>query len=315
MQRVGIVILNYKNWQDTIECLESLTRVKYDNCEIIVVDNDSQNDSLLRIHQWLSERSMKHASITEDDIGETSSQLAENVILVQSFRNRGYSGGNNLGIRIALNRHADYVLILNSDTVVQNDFLRPLLQYAESHEEIGVVGPKVVDEEGKIDRTCARRRPRLPLQYFFIWGIGEKLFPNNRWIRYHYYLGEYSFDHPREVDVISGSCMLIKRVVFEECGLLDENVFLLEEEVILHERLRAVQMSSAVVPASQIVHKRGKSRKQCDSAFIQKTLQRSTYYYLTEVRGYSRLAASLMMPRLRQVLGPIWRRLKGSRKK
>ena len=141
-------------------------------------------------------------------------------------------------IRAALARNADYVLVLNNDTLVERHFLEPLVEYAEAHETVGSVGPKVVDQDGRIDLDCARRRPTL-CGYFFRIGLGRLLIPNNRWIREHYYRGEYSFDRPKEVDILSGCCMLLQSRVLQELGLFDEGTFLFLEEFILHERLRS----------------------------------------------------------------------------
>ena len=170
-RKVGIVVLNYKNYEDTIACLRSLAEITYPNTETIVVDNDSQNDSLEHIHQDLLHRQVAHIAIAESAI-DTSSQIPEKTILLQSVSNRGYAAGNNLGIRVALARGADYILILNNDTLVEKDFLEPLVQYAETHERVGAVAPKIVDTKGRIAPTSARRRPTLG-HYFFFLGIGQ----------------------------------------------------------------------------------------------------------------------------------------------
>ncbi len=292
-RKIGIVVLNYKNYTDTIECLHSLAKISYPNTEIIVVDNNSQNDSLEHIHQDLSDRQVGHVLIAESAI-ETSGQIPEKTILLQSSSNRGYAAGNNLGIRVALARGADYVLILNHDTLVDRGFLEPLVQYAESHEKVAAVGPKILGTEGRIAQISARRRPTLG-HYFFLWGIGRILFPNNRWICSHYYRGEYSFDYPKEVDILSGCCMLLKSGVFQRIGLLDENTFLYLEEFILHERLRTAGMTSAVVPASWIVHKESQSTGKEPYSFVRNIERASQRYYLTHYRHHSRFTVAALM--------------------
>ena len=293
MKKIGIVILNYKNWQDTIECLQSVRELTYNNTDIIVVDNDSQNDSLSHIHQWLSDQRISHVLITDCEI-DTSATLAEKTILLQSSSNRGYAAGNNLGIRVALARGADYILILNNDTLVEKGFLEPLVNYAETHEKVAGIGPKIVDQEGNIDPTCVRRRPTMG-DYFFRLGMGKVLFPNNRWIRRHTYRGEYSFDHPKEIEVLPGCCMLIKSRVFQELGLLDENTFLFLEEAILYEKLHGAGLVSAVVPESCIIHKHGQSTATMTSAFLRNAIRASLRYYLRHYRGYNRFTVALLM--------------------
>jgi GT2 family glycosyltransferase len=234
-----------------------------------------------------------HRLVSESEI-DSSHRLPEKTILLQSASNRGYAAGNNLGIRVALARGADYVLILNSDTLVDRGFLEPLVQYAETHGRVGAVSPKVLDTNGHASAYCTRRRPVLGW-YFFCLGLGRIPFPNNRWIRKHYYRGEYSFDHPKEVDILPGCCMLIRRSVFEQIGLLDESTFLFLEEFILHEKLRTVGMTSAVVPASWIVHKHGESIKTMPSGFARNAERASLRYYLAHYRHHTRFAVAALM--------------------
>jgi len=134
-KKVGIVVLNYKNYEDTIACLRSLAEITYQNTEIIVVDNDSQNDSLEYIRKDLVCRHVPYCMFVEDSIDTHSYSVSENTILLQSDSNRGYAAGNNIGIRLALERKADYILILNNDTVVEKNFIEPLVQYAEDHNQ------------------------------------------------------------------------------------------------------------------------------------------------------------------------------------
>jgi GT2 family glycosyltransferase len=292
-RKVGIVVLNYKNYEDTIDCLRALGKITYPNTETIVVDNNSQNDSLEYIHQYLLGRRVDHVIIEESSIA-ASAHISEKTILVQSHSNHGYAAGNNLGIRVALARDVDYVLILNNDTLVEAGFLEPLVEYADTHENVGAVGPKVLNTQGHLDPTCVRRRPTL-LTYLFNMSPGGKLFPNNRWIRRHYYQGEYCFDQPREIDVLSGCCILLKSNVFQRVGLLDENTFLFLEEFILHERLRYAGLSSAVIPASVIVHKQQRSTAKEPPEFVRNAGLASRRYYLTHYRKFSRLAVGAIM--------------------
>ncbi len=290
---VAIVILNYKNYGDTIACLRALTAITYPHTDTIIVDNDSQNDSLDYIRQDLSARQVDHACIREDDIAASGGK-PETTILIQSSRNRGYAAGNNLGIRLALAKGASYVLLLNNDTRVEKGFLEPLVRYAETHEHVAAVGPKVLDAHGQIDRQCARRRI-TPWYFFFANGLGKRLFPDNRWIRRHTYQDEYAFENPQEVEVLSGCCMLIKSSVFRRLGLLDENTFLYYEEMIFHELLRHAGLTSAVVPQSVIVHRHGQSTALTPKKTLKRIGDASLLYYLTHYRHYSRFTAAVIM--------------------
>lgn len=290
--RVGIVVLNYRNFEDTWACLRSLEAATYPWTVVVVVDNDSRNDSLARIRENLAERRWACDFAEEREL-ETAGRLRERILLVQASGNRGYAAGNNLGIRAALARDCEYVLVLNNDTEVEPGFLEPLVEHAEAHPRLGAVGPKIVDPAGHVEPSCARRRPDL-LYYFFGDGFLRRLFPGNRWRRRHFYEGEYAYDQPKVVDVLSGSCMLVKTAVFEEVGLLDENTFLYLEEFILHEKMQAAGWGSAIVPASIVVHKGGRSAKQAVPERIRQAKQESRRYYLTRYRQYGHLLVRLI---------------------
>ncbi|VAX27646.1 hypothetical protein MNBD_NITROSPIRAE03-1203 [hydrothermal vent metagenome] len=261
---VYIVILNYRNYTDTIECVRSVEAVKYSNYRIIIIDNGSDNES----EEILRGKFHKH-------------------IFIQTGENRGYAAGNNAGIEYALNAGADYVLILNNDTRVEPDFLEKLVDYAESDPDVGVLGPKIVTGSGDLDISCARRRPLLP-DYFWRVGPGRWLLPRNRWVKRHYYMDEYDFQEAREVDIISGSCMLIRCKLLQEIGLLDENTFLFLEEFILHEKVRRTGFSTVIVPSSRIVHKGHSSVGKQNYGAIGESL-RSLNYYLSNYREFGRV--------------------------
>ena len=125
---VYIIVLNYKNLEDTIACLASLRKITYNKYRIVVVDNDSQDGS----YEYLKEQ--------ETDC-----------CILQSGENRGYAAGNNIGIRYAMEQDAEYVCILNNDVEAEPDFLTKLVRYMESAADVGMTGP-VVYEYAERDR-------------------------------------------------------------------------------------------------------------------------------------------------------------------
>lgn len=267
---VYIVILNYKNYDDTIECVHSVEAINYLNCRVVIVDNNSCNGS----EEILKKKFPRH-------------------IFIQNERNLGYAAGNNAGIRVALNAHADYIMILNNDTLVKVDFLEILVAYAEFHPNVGILGPKIIDESGDVDNTCARRRPEF-LDYFFRVGPGKWIFPNNEWIRTHYYLDEYDFVEAKEVDILSGSCLLFRGELLQKIGLFDENTFLYLEEFILHEKLRKTQYTTVVLPSSSVLHKKHGSTgtKNYKATF---EVLKSSKYYLWNYRNFGNIANTLAL--------------------
>lgn len=291
--KVSIVILNYKNWQDTVECLDSVMKITYQNYRVIVVDNDSRNESLEHIERGLFQQEKRPLRLTQQQ-SETGVFDNNSIVLIQSASNHGYAAGNNIGIRWALRAGDEYVLILNNDTIAKENFLEPLVEFLNSHSDTAMVGPKILDLDGNIDRTCARRRSDF---YDFIFRIGilGSLFPDNYWHRKQYYIGEYDYSVPRQVEVLSGSCILICCNFFERIGLFDENTFLFWEEGILAEKSRKTGMKIYVIPSSVIIHKFGQTIKKRNNITILKIGKQSLNYYLKEYSGFGFLKRGLIM--------------------
>lgn len=122
MDDVAIIILNWNGWKDTIECLKSLNNLNYKNYEVIVVDNGSTDNSVEKIKEYIENK--------------------PKFKLIANEKNLGFAGGNNIGIRYALNNEFEYILLLNNDTVVDENFLKPMVELLESSDDIGFVGPK-----------------------------------------------------------------------------------------------------------------------------------------------------------------------------
>lgn len=232
---VFIVVLNYKNLEDTVACLVSLRNITYKNYRVVVVDNDSQDGS----YEFLKEQ-------------ETDCHI------IQSGENRGYAAGNNIGIRYALEQGADYVCILNNDVEAEPDFLTTLVRYMESAPEVGMTGP-VVYEFAERDRIqsagfsiCVGRGSTEPLLQ------GKTKVAINR-------------EKTAECcDGLSGTCLLVKREVLENAGLIPETYFLFFEEMEWCLTIRKSGYKLATVLTAAVYHK--------GSATLKKTGTLSRYY-------------------------------------
>ncbi len=214
---VAIILLNWNNFNDTRACLRSLENLSYANFHCIVVENGS-----------------------EDGSGEKLASI-KNITLIPNQKNLGFSGGNNVAIKFALKQKFDYVLLLNNDTVVDSKFLSFLVDEAERDISIGVAGPKI---------------------YYWgsqkkIWGAGGGI---SRLLKRTFHFGENRFDNGefdqiREVDFVSGCCMLIRREVVEKIGLLDPVYFMYYEDVDFCQRAQRAGFKIVYVPESIIWHK------------------------------------------------------------
>lgn len=196
--KVYIVILNWNGWRDTVECLNSLEDLDYSNYEIVVVDNASTDDSVKKIRE-------RYPQLT----------------ILESDFNRGFSGGNNIGIRHALKQEADYVWLLNNDTVVDRKALTALVERMEEDPEIGICGSKLIYYH-KPDTIQALAGGRY-----------------NRWLGISRHIGEggdanHDFnvqEIENKLAYIVGASMLVSNEFVKEVGLLCEDYFLYYEEI------------------------------------------------------------------------------------
>ena len=221
--RVVLIVLNWNGKDDTIECLRSLQQLSYHNFEILVVDNGSTDGSVTHFRQEFP-----------------------GISVVENGTNLGFAEGNNVGIRWAIRRGADYVLVLNNDTVVDKDFLTYLIVVAENDPSIGFAGPKVYyyDFNGRRDVLS-----------FVGASFNVTLGKVNRFGVKTIDRGQY--DRIREVDYIEGSCLLARVDSLTRVGLFNPTYRFYWEDVELCFRGRKAGYKSVCVPTATIWHKVG----------------------------------------------------------
>lgn len=215
---VEIIILTWNGKDDTIECLRSLSKINYKNIIITVVDNASTDGSVDAIK------------------GEFP-----NLNFIENDSNLGFTGGNNVGIKNGLKGKASLFLILNNDTILNENFLGFLVKTSESDPHFGIVAPKIYYHEdmGKI------------------WYAGGfvNFITGNIYHRGLRKTDTEGFDKSGKVDYATGCCMLIKREVFEKIGLLDERYFIYGEDVDFSFRAQKAGYKVMFEPQSFIWHK------------------------------------------------------------
>ena len=211
------VILNTNRKDDTLECLHSLAANDYPRHHVIVLDNHSTDGSVPAIKAAFPE-----------------------VEIIALQENRGYAGNNNVGVQAAIERGADWVFVLNEDTVVAPDCLPELVKVGEGDPQIGVVGPLVYHHD----------EPQV------IQSAGGSLGPY--WISAHLGQNETDqgqFNQVRKVAWISGCAILVRRSAIEQVGALDERFFYYWEETEWCMRIREAGWGIFNVPTAKIWHK------------------------------------------------------------
>lgn len=217
---IYIVILNWNGEKRISTCLESLMRISSKHFwKPVVIDNYSSDKSLQVIKQTFS-----------------------HIALIKNKKNLGWAGGNNVGIKHALQHRADAILLLNNDTIVTNNFLDPLIERLFSKKEIGIISPKVY-ALGKKKSVIANAGNFIrPHRYFGKEaGIGE--------------VDKGQCNTITETDYVAGTAMLIKKEVFEKIGLLNEKYFLYYEDSDFCYRARKKGFRCNFVQESIIYHK------------------------------------------------------------
>lgn len=291
LKKVGVVILNYKNWEDTIDCIKSFENQEYLNYRIIVVENASGNDSAIRIKQGVNEQGRSTKEISINDIFEENMESdikCNDILLVETNENLGFSGGNNIGAIISENIGCEYTLLLNSDTVITDrDFLCKLVEPLEDDEHAYVIGPNILNYDGTYDSPFKK-------DSFF----GDVLFSGllNKFRQLQslpsYYLDVHSLSSPfvSEVYRVSGACMMVKARWFKSVGRLDENVWLSCEEAILAEKVIRSNGKILFQPITTLIHKKAQSpRPRSDKYSIMKNHYKQRLYFYVEYKRYNRL--------------------------
>jgi len=231
---VSIIIVNWNTRDILRDCLQSVYEQASDiNFEVILIDNASTDGSI---------------EMVKNDF--------QRVILIENPENRGLAAANNQGMAIAKGR---YVLLLNSDTVLLERSIAKTVAFSDTHPEAAVVGCRVLNQDGTIQPSCfmfpSLLNMLLSSSYLY------KLFPKSRFFgRQH--LTWWKRDDAREVDVVMGCFMLVRREAIEQIGVMDERFFMYGEETDWCYRFYKAGWKILFTPGASIIHLHGASTKQ-----------------------------------------------------
>lgn len=309
--KTAILILNYNNYEDTINCVESVEKYNTAQVKYIVIDNGSKREGTVdALDHYFSEKFK--ADYQKVNEGEKTSKLPYITFLV-SKTNDGYACGNNKGLKLAYaDEEIDKVMILNNDVLFVEDIIPRLIQEYDSDDHIGIVSPLLYKKnmEG-LDYNCARRPEsvartfgRFLLFYFNPFGIKDK------WNKKQKYL----LDKPElkdterfEIDLPSGSCMLLSKKLFEEIGSFDSHTFLYNEENILYQKLHARGLTNYIFPQLKCIHLGASSTKKEVGYFMIKASADSTCYYISHYTDASWLTKRLFSLYIYKIFLPMVR--------
>ena len=221
---IAVILVNWKKYNLTSNCIDSLNKSNYKNFKIILVDNEYSEKSLIELKN-------QH----------------KDIVVFKEKNNLGFSGGNNIGIRYALENDYDYIMLLNNDTEVKENFILPLVERIEKDHFLGAVQPLILNFSNKS----------------IIWNAGGKLNKflgltstrlNNNKLNSSIVFDDYT-------DWISGCCILIKSEIVKKIGLLDEKFFTYYEDVDWSLRMKSLGYDLGFVKESIIYHHGSSSSK------------------------------------------------------
>ena len=245
-KQTAVILINWNSFECTRDCIESLRAMSYPDYDIILVDNNSQDGS-----------------------GEELSRAYPEVIYLSLPENRGFTGGNNAGIRYSLNHNYKYSLLLNNDTFVESDFLEILASYLSDNPGTGAIQPKIYFNH---DRKL-------------LWNGGSWF---NPWTGKDYVEGtgqsrSKTSESLKEPDWLTGCALMVRNDVIKKVGLLDESLFMYYEDVDYSFRIKKARYSLIYHPKSVIYHIAGAStraKKKGKEGFLNPIV----HYYLIRNR-------------------------------
>jgi GT2 family glycosyltransferase len=239
--KLSIVIVNYNVKHFIEQCLHSVySALKGIEAEVFVVDNNSVDGSVALIKEKFPQ-----------------------VILIENKVNTGFSKANNQAIRIS---KGQYVLLLNPDTVVQEDTFTKTIAFMDTHPDAGGLGVKMVDGKGNFLPESKRGLPTPEVAFYKIFGL-SKFFPKSkRFGRYHLTYLDKNKTH--SIDVLSGAFMLLRAETLAKCGLLDEEYFMYGEDIDLSYRIILSGYKNYYFPETCIIHYKGESTKKSSVNYV-----------------------------------------------
>lgn len=261
MNDISIIIVNYNTKKLLEKLLTSLLIQAVDlKLEIFVVDNGSTDRS---------------AEMVESDFPY--------VRLIRNSQNLGFAKANNQAIRQCQGR---YILLLNSDAELLDDTLYLMIEFMDTHKDAGIIGPRLLNPDGSIQFSC-HNVPAL-FRTFIEMSFINRIVP----LDVGDMLYRFGYDRIREVGYVSGACLMVRREIIEEVGLLDERFFMYAEEADWCIRVKKAGFKIYFIPQARVIHSLRGSIKNCDLLDISREKLKSSY--LLFEKHYGRFKARLL---------------------
>lgn len=241
MVKITVIIVNYNVAYFLEQCLHSVKKaLLHVNGEVIVVDNNSVDGSVAMVLHKFPEFKM-----------------------IANKQNTGFSYANNQALKIA---NGEYCLLLNPDTVVEEDTFKKVIEFMDAHPDAGGLGVKMIDGKGNFLPESKRGLPTPSVAFYKIFGLSF-LFPKSKLFG-KYHLGYLDKEQTHEVEILSGAFMLMRKGVLDRVGLLDEAFFMYGEDIDLSYRIIKGGYKNYYFPGTSIIHYKGESTKKSSVNYV-----------------------------------------------
>lgn len=255
---IGIVILNYNEWDILIDCINSIRETcKKEKYRVYLVDNNSSIEMSSGFKQYL--------------------KVSDDICFIENKNNKGYSAGNNVGIGQALRDNCDFILISNNDVIYKDNAIYSMKSFLTNNSEYGIVGPKIYTPNGKIQEINMGCKMTLRGKYLFLLRKTPFRFLSDKFVD-TFQAKHQDMNYPFDVYAVSGCCFMLTKTTCEKMFPFDENTFLYEEENIIGTRMEILGLKTCYNTDSEVIHLGGASTKGF-SSFSYKCLVESEIYY------------------------------------
>ena len=249
MIKLSVIIVNYNVKYFLEQAIQSVIKACENiETEIIVVDNNSVDGSVEFIES-------KFIGARKD--------LKPEIKIIANKQNTGFAKANNQGLQIAKGK---YILLLNPDTVVEEDTFEKCLSFMDAHADAGALGVKMIDGKGIFLPESKRAFPSPEVAFYKAFGLAA-LFPRSK-VFGKYHLGYIGENETCEVDVLAGAFMLLRKDVLDKIGYLDEDFFMYGEDIDLSYRIVKAGYKNYYFPETRIIHYKGESTKKASFNYV-----------------------------------------------
>lgn len=246
---LSVVIVNYGTFELTKNTVNSILDYSYPfTVEVIVVDNNSTDDSFSKLKEYFNDK----------------------VKFIASNENNGFAAGNNIALRQV---NSKYILLLNSDTIVWQNTLENIYKFMEDNPNVGACGCQVLLEDNSLDKACKRSFPNVKNSFFRLFHIPTKSSDDN------YNLDNLDDDGVYEIDCLTGAFIFTRKEVLDEVGLLDETFFMYGEDIDLCYRIKKAGWPIVYYGKEKITHFKGASSKKQRPKLIYEFYRAMYIYY------------------------------------